>query len=51
VRQAGLFLALAIGMMVIAAGAARAHAWVVAITGGVLALWLASLSVRAAKRR
>ena len=50
-RQAGLFLALAIGMTVIAAGAARAQAWIVAITGGVLALWLASLAVRAAKRR
>jgi hypothetical protein len=50
-RQAGLFLALAIGMTVIAAAAAHSHAWVVAITGAVLALWLGSLSVRAAKRR
>ena len=50
-RQAGLFLALAIGMTVITAGAARAHVWIVAITGGVLALWLASLAVRGAKRR
>ena len=50
-RQAGLFLALAIGMMVIVATAARAHAWIVAITGAVLALWLGSLAVRGAKRR
>ena len=50
-RQAGLFLALAIGMTVIVAAAARAHVWIVAIAGGVLALWLASLAVRGAKRR
>jgi hypothetical protein len=51
VRQAGLFLALALGMTVITAAAAHAHHWVVAITGGVLALWLGSLAVRGAKRR
>jgi hypothetical protein len=50
-RQAGLFLALAIGMTVIAAAAARAHVWIVAVTGGVLALWLGSLAVRLAKHR
>ena len=50
-RQAGLFLALAIGMTVIVAAAVRAHAWIVAVAGGVLALWLASLAVRGAKRR
>jgi hypothetical protein len=51
VRQAGLFLALALGMTVITAAAAHAHAWIVAITGGVLALWLGSLAVRGARRR
>jgi hypothetical protein len=51
VRQAGLFLALAIGMAAIAAAGARAHAWIVAIAGGVLALWLASVAVRAARHR
>jgi hypothetical protein len=51
VRQAGLFLALAIGMTVIVAAAARAHAWIVVITAGVLALWLGGLAVRGAKRR
>jgi hypothetical protein len=51
VRQAGLFLALAIGMTVIAATAAHAHRWIVAIAGGILALWLGSLAVRLAKRR
>ena len=38
----------AIGMTVIAAAAAHAHHWVVAITGGVFALWLGSLAVRGA---
>ena len=50
-RQAGLFLALAIGMTVITAAAAHADHWIVAITGGVLALWLGSLAVRGAKKR
>jgi hypothetical protein len=50
-RMAGLFLALAIGLAVITAAAAHAHVWVVAITGGVLALWLASMAVRGARRR
>jgi hypothetical protein len=50
-RQAGLFLALALGMTVITAAVARAHVWIVAITGGVLALWLGSLAVRGARRR
>ena len=39
-RMAGLFLALAIGLAVIAGMAAHAHRWVVAVTAGVLALWL-----------
>ena len=50
-RQAGLFLALAIGMLVIVAAAARAHAWIVTVTGAVIALWLGSLAVRLAKHR
>jgi len=50
-RMAGLFLALAIGLAVIAGMAAHAHRWVVAITAGVLALWLASLAVRGARHR
>jgi hypothetical protein len=51
VRQAGIFLALALGMTVITAAAARSHVWIVAITSGVLALWLGSLAVRGARRR
>jgi hypothetical protein len=49
--MAGLFLALAIGLAVIAGMAAHAHRWVVTVTAGVLALWLASLAVRAARHR
>ena len=49
--MAGLFLALAIGLAVIAGMAAHAHRWVVAVTAGVLALWLASLAVRSWKHR
>jgi hypothetical protein len=51
VRLAGLFLALAIGLAVIAGAAAHAHAWIVAIAAGVIALWLANGAVRAAKHR
>jgi hypothetical protein len=51
VKMAGLFLALAIGLAVIAGTAAHAHVWVPAIAGGVLALWLASLAVRAGRQR
>jgi hypothetical protein len=51
VRMAGLFLALAIGLAVITGAAARAHAWIPALAAGVMALWLASNAVRAARRR
>ncbi|MEO9175453.1 MAG: hypothetical protein ABI317_08045 [Gaiellales bacterium] len=49
--MAGLFLALAIGLAVIAAAAVRAHVWIPAIAAAVLALWLANLAVRQAKHR
>jgi hypothetical protein len=49
--MAGLFLALAIGLAVIAGAAAHAGRWVPAVAGAVLALWLASIAVRAARSR
>jgi hypothetical protein len=49
--MAGLFLALAIGLAVIAGAAAHAHRWVPAVAAAVLALWLASVAVRAARNR
>jgi hypothetical protein len=51
VRLAGLFLALSIGLAVIAGAAAHAHAWVVTLAALVIALWLANAAVRAAKHR
>jgi hypothetical protein len=50
-KMAGLFLALAIGLAVVAAAAVRAHVWVPAIAAAVLALWLASSAVRFARHR
>jgi hypothetical protein len=49
--MAGLFLALSIGLGVIAGAAAHAHAWIPAFAAGVMALWLASNAVRAARHR
>ena len=50
-KSAGAFLALAIGLVVIAAAAARAHVWIPAVAATVLALWLGSIAVRFAKHR
>jgi hypothetical protein len=51
VKSAGAFLALAIGLAVIAGAAARAHVWIPAIAAAVLALWLANIAVRFARHR
>jgi hypothetical protein len=51
VKMAGLFLALAIGLAVIAGAAAHAHVWIPAAAAGVLALWLANMAVRQARHR
>ena len=51
VKSAEAFLALAIGLVVIAAAAARAHVWIAAVAATVLALWLGSIAVPLAKHR